>query len=328
MSKISQISILETREISIPSRHTIFQISVTTPVRSWVVSKRYTEFVVLHEKLSQLGSVPMDLPQKSLFNMSKSVVEARMVGLQKYLSAIVSQKDPTLKDSKPFLEFLAVPQGHNTSQVTVNLISRWNLEKESLVAFLSQIKSVLNDKDRSFSNGDSTVAQTKKFQARKGLKQAQELLGNLKENLNREGMAEGEYQRKLDLLYNMQREIEKLQESANASSNRSSVNSSQLFPATAKPTLKSTRKFGVETEETRTLDNNQLLQLQARQLDMQDKALDSLTDIVRRQKEISLVVSQELDHQNALLEQVNESVDQVEDKMKIADKKVHRILRG
>jgi regulator of vacuolar morphogenesis len=76
------------------------------------------------------------------------------------------------------------------------------------------------------------------------------------------------------------------------------------------------------------LDNQGLLQLQQQQLQTQDRMLDSLVDVVRRQKEIGLTISNELEIHNQILKEVNEKVDRVETNMSSGDKKMKKILKG
>ncbi|KAI8927780.1 hypothetical protein BC831DRAFT_451048 [Entophlyctis helioformis] len=95
---------------------------------------------------------------------------------------------------------------------------------------------------------------------------------------------------------------------------------------------RSSRKFGIvtgpqETDETRPLDNQGLLQLQRATLDQQESELDSLSSIIRRQREIGLAMSNELDSQNQLLDELNHQVDRVDTNLNNSNKKLTRILK-
>lgn len=109
----------------------------------------------------------------------------------------------------------------------------------------------------------------------------------------------------------------------------------ELLSGTSPPSSSSfsTRKFGrsnggPESEKTRMMDNQDLLMLQKTEMETQDKVVESLAKVVQRQKEISLVISKELDEQNALLEQVQDQVEKVETGLNIAQKKTRRILEN
>ncbi|KAI9018990.1 hypothetical protein DFJ74DRAFT_634358 [Hyaloraphidium curvatum] len=107
-----------------------------------------------------------------------------------------------------------------------------------------------------------------------------------------------------------------------------------LLGAAANP--RSNRRFGnstfvpqtLETDETRQLDNGGLVQLQKQQMEAQDGALDQLTDVVRRQKQIAGLISDELDHQNELLDELDAGVDRTGDRMKRAGKQLDKVLKG
>ena len=215
-----------------------------------------------------------------------------------------------------------------------------------------QLRSVLNERDRFASQGDSSSAHSKKFQARKAIKQAQESLQKLEEHLGlgREagGVAAGELERRRDLLRGVASDLEELEGLARtlstlpggsvvvSASANISTSKAQLFDGgggaglSSSPASSSRRVFGkpVETERTRMLDNNGLLRLQELEMKAQDLGVEALGKVVERQKEIGLVISRELDQQNLMLEGVEEQANRVQNNLKTADKKAKRILKG
>ena len=92
--------------------------------------------------------------------------------------------------------------------------------------------------------------------------------------------------------------------------------------------VNSQRKFGVvqETVETRPLDEEGLLLLQQQKLQLQDKVVESISSTVKRQKEIAMTISDEIDIQNKMLQDLDEAVDNVEIRLKNADKKIQRLF--
>ena len=94
----------------------------------------------------------------------------------------------------------------------------------------------------------------------------------------------------------------------------------------------SRRKFGVqppqETDETRPLDNRQVLGLQEQLMSQQDEALEALSSVISRQKMIGIAINQELDHQNQLLEDLDGTLGRVQGNLKAGDKKLNRIMKG
>ncbi|KAI9192937.1 uncharacterized protein BJ171DRAFT_35436 [Polychytrium aggregatum] len=109
----------------------------------------------------------------------------------------------------------------------------------------------------------------------------------------------------------------------------SSAASSTARPNNTTPP-RSTRRFGQpkETEQTRALDQQGLLQLQKQTMNQQDQSVDMLSSILQRQKQIGLAISDELDTQNSLLEDLDENVDRVGRNLKKADKRLANVRKG
>lgn len=80
-----------------------------------------------------------------------------------------------------------------------------------------------------------------------------------------------------------------------------------------------------ETERTRELDNGGVVQLQRQQMQEQDQDVDELARIIRRQKEMSLAIKDEVTVQNEMLDQMDRDVDRVEAKMKVANSKARKL---
>lgn len=80
-----------------------------------------------------------------------------------------------------------------------------------------------------------------------------------------------------------------------------------------------------ETERTRELENAGVVQLQRQQMQEQDQDVDELAKIIRRQKEMSLAIKDEVTVQNEMLDQMDRDVDRVEAKMKVANSKARKL---
>jgi regulator of vacuolar morphogenesis len=80
-----------------------------------------------------------------------------------------------------------------------------------------------------------------------------------------------------------------------------------------------------ETDKTRELDNEGVLQLQKQLMQDQDLDVEELGKIVRRQKEMGLAIHGELEVQNKMLERVDEDAGRVAKKIEIAKKRVGKI---
>jgi regulator of vacuolar morphogenesis len=80
-----------------------------------------------------------------------------------------------------------------------------------------------------------------------------------------------------------------------------------------------------ETDKTRELGNDGVLQLQQQIIREQDEDLVDLTTVVRRMKEMGVQINTEIVEQNALLGLFEEDVERVDGKIRIAKKRVDKI---
>jgi hypothetical protein len=69
------------------------------------------------------------------------------------------------------------------------------------------------------------------------------------------------------------------------------------------------RVLGKETERTRELDNEGVLQLQRQMMQSQDDNVDELRKIIIRQRELGTQINEELEVQNDLLRLADEEAD-------------------
>ncbi|KAH6720070.1 Phox homologous domain-containing protein [Leptodontidium sp. MPI-SDFR-AT-0119] len=185
--------------------------------------------------------------------------------------------------------------------------------------------------------------------AKRCLVKAGGLLGNLEDGLRIMSESEkrgtegkvgaGELRRRRDLLGSAKVEkegLEKLavslavkgQHKGSGSGNAAATqqDKSALFgPNVSRP---SGRVLGApvpETDKTRELDNEGVVQLQKQMMQDQDLDVEELAKIVRRQKEMGLAIHGELELQNEMLKRVDEDVDRVGRKIEVAKKRVGRI---
>lgn len=86
------------------------------------------------------------------------------------------------------------------------------------------------------------------------------------------------------------------------------------------------RVFGAkETDRTRELDNAGVLQLQKQIMQEQDEDVTDLTKVVMRMKQMGIQINDELQVQNEMLGMLEQDVDRVDDKIKVAKKRVDKI---
>lgn len=155
-----------------------------------------------------------------------------------------------------------------------------------------------------------------------GLKRISESSTNGNSN-GRHGLAsssslgEGEIRRRKDLLINARKEKDGLEDLLNAMAAKSRVDDAVASikdkealvgsaSAAGRKPAKSGRVLGKETERTRELDNQGVLQLQQDIMQDQDMSVGELMKIVQRQKELGIQINEELEVQNEMLRMVDE----------------------
>ena len=97
--------------------HTLYNITLRLPLRSFTLSKRYSDFSSFHSALVSQTTAPppAPLPAKSWFanTLSNATLrEERRAGLEEYLRAINDAEDPRWRTSSAWRAFLNLP---NTS---------------------------------------------------------------------------------------------------------------------------------------------------------------------------------------------------------------------
>ncbi|KAF4177788.1 hypothetical protein CNMCM8060_005306 [Aspergillus lentulus] len=98
-----------------------------------------------------------------------------------------------------------------------------------------------------------------------------------------------------------------------------------LVGSASRKLARSGRVLGKETERTRELDNQGVLQLQKQTMEDQDMSIEELRKIVQRQKELGIAINAELEIQNELLKLTDEDTDRLEKKIEIGKKRVGKI---
>ncbi|OGM39840.1 SNARE complex subunit (Vam7) [Aspergillus bombycis] len=146
-------------------------------------------------------------------------------------------------------------------------------------------------------------------------------------------LGDGELRRRKDLLINARKEKDGLEDLLNAMAAKSRVDNAvasvqdkeALVGNASRKPARSGRVLGKETERTRELDNQGVLQLQRQTMDDQDQSVEELLKIIRRQKELGIAINEEVEIQNALLSIANEDAERVHRKIDIGKKRIGKI---
>ncbi|KAF2274947.1 uncharacterized protein EI97DRAFT_434852 [Westerdykella ornata] len=292
---------------------------------------------------------------------SPEQIAKRQEGLENYLVAIETSDDGRWRVSKAYRDFLnlndkqapAVP-GAQFGQDRVRDSSDW-LDK------FADVKRNLQDARLWLTRREQAMAATAQHEAganaKRGLVRAGTLLSALDEGLERlsgkgvdewggEKLGDGEVRRRRDMISAARKEREGLESVLNSMAVKSAVaGTGSSTPSTSSAAVTKEQKAALfkggnggptsgrrvlgaplkETERTRELDNEGVLQLQKQIIQEQDEDLVDLAKVVRRMKELGVQINEEIVQQNALLGLLDEDVERVDGKMKIAKKRMDRI---
>ncbi|TPX37495.1 hypothetical protein SmJEL517_g00728 [Synchytrium microbalum] len=406
---VTQIRLPSYEIVNTPSRHVKYTVSLQGPVRSWTVTKRYSDFDALHRTLSLLATTPVYPPGKTLFSSLPSqafnpdFLTARRIGLERYLQAILHHPNAIWRRSKDWCDFFGIPDRKaNTNSAywqkgdannEKDDIEGWMDEYASVMDALRQVRQYVVERDKAYARGDMTVSNTASMNGKKVLNTLTQRIKTLEDALARLGLewsqvrqvvpppptyddamvaaaansqvGGGEWNRRHDMITTLRDERDALtrvlalppknhiqdkqallsHNNTNSSNNNSGGSGSNsyngggmLMPTDSNSSSssstnvyssspKTSRRFGAaqETDVTRPLSNEGVLQLQQQIMATQDGEVDALLSIVRRQKQIGSAISEELDNQNQLLTEVDQGVDRTRIGVKKIGKQLDKV---
>lgn len=300
---------------------------------------------------------PVCLPKKHFLSSTlnnPALVEERRKGLEEYLQAIVDSTDSKWRDSPPWRTFINLP-------ITSSRQSKAGMsgKEEDWLEVHKQAKVLLQDARQHLSRRSTAPTIKDQHSASAAAKRCLVLAGTkvttLQNTVEKEGglVGEGEMRRRRDLIRELNTEILGLERLSQAiATQRSSLSvpnaadpvnplfaqqqqqpyqsqhhlSSQGSPGSRGVSAR--RVFGApppETERTKGLENDELLQLQTTIMKEQDDQMDEFLRQVRRTRGVAEQIHEELDSQIDLLNGLDEDVDRVEGKIKRAGKRADKL---
>ncbi|KGO78250.1 hypothetical protein PITC_036180 [Penicillium italicum] len=333
-----------TVEIAIPNTtlsntsppHTVYHITLRLPLRSFTVPKRYSDFATFHSTLiSQTNATPpAPLPSKTWFSKTISndrLREDRRRGLEEYLRAINESEDGRWRTSPAWRAFLNLPTAVASTGTGPDAMAP------------PDMKNHLHDARLQLSRRDQETTPQKQHessaQAKGSLVRAGTMITTLEDGLKNIGRGDksshlqtssslggGELRRRKDLLINARKEKDGLEDLLHAMATKSRldhtvasiqdkgalINSGNVAGDASsgrKTPARAGRVLGKETERTRELDNEGVLQLQRQMMQSQDDNVDQLRKIIIRQRELGTQINEELEVQNDLLRLADEEAD-------------------
>jgi regulator of vacuolar morphogenesis len=345
--------------------YTVYNIALRLPLRSYTTQKRYSDFLVLHSGLTdQVGSPPpCSLPGKSWFAKTVSnpqLTEERRQALETYLKTINEIDDSRWRTTSVWRAFLNLPSSFSGSTSTAAGALHSAISGPAggggpitdPVMWLDihrDLKAQLQDARLNLTNRDQASTPQQQHEAgaaaKSHLVKASGLIAALEEGLSKiqksesgawggPKLGEGELRRRKDLLTSAKKDRDGLENLLNAMAAKSKLDQTVasfkqtqelMGSASAKPKVGGGRVLGKETNETRELDNQGIVQLQKQKMADQDLDVEELRKIVHRQKELGMAINEELEVQNEILRMVDEDVDRVQGKIQIAKRRIGKI---
>jgi len=350
--------------------YTVYNLTLSTPLRTTVIPKRYSDFTTLHSTLiSTCGAAPpAPLPSKSWFKRTvndPALADERRRGLAQYVSAIESDDDPRWRASAAWRAFLNLPTGPagrgdkskdaEAAAPAAMTGNQWLDAHEALRALLHEARALLVRREQAAAvaaqHEASAAAKKNLVKANSAILRLEDGLKGLAAGVRGERLGEGEVRRRRDLLSRARKEREGLEGVLNAWVVRRGDPTVALATDGQKEGLfdgvgqgagsgmpgafpsgvagSSRRVLGggpaKETDKTRELDNDGVLQLQKQIMQEQEMDVEDLTKVVRRMKEMGIAINEELVEQGQLLDMLDQDVDRVNAKVEIAKKRVGKI---
>ncbi|MCJ1452224.1 hypothetical protein MMC28_002566 [Mycoblastus sanguinarius] len=352
-----EIAIPNTQISNTAKPYTLYNITLRLPLRTFTVQKRYSDFTSLDSALtSQAGAAPpTQLPSKSWFartTSSPEFTEERRKGLEAYVKTVNATDDERWRNTSAWRTFLNLPSNNSLKSSlasklrgAVNGISNGQPITDPVVWLdhHRNLKSELHDARLHITRRDQApTAQAQheaSAQAKKCLVRAGTMITALDTGLQHlssgstwgaSKLGDGELRRRRDLVSSAKREKEGL-ETLNAAMVAKSQVDQTVASAAEKTSLmgprmpSSSRVLGKETDKTRALDNNGVVQLQKQLMQDQDQDVTVLARAVARQKELGVAIQEELEVQNEMLGMLDEDVTRVQGKMDVARKRIGKI---
>jgi len=291
---------------------------------------------------------------------SPEAIEKRRAGLETYLRAIEAADDARWRVAKAYRSFLDLDDrdGKKVSGFPGSQFGKDRVRDSSdCLDKHAELKSSLQDARRWLTAREQASAATAQHEAaanaKKSLLRAGTLISALDEGLGRlsgsssdewsgEKLGEGEIRRRRDMISGLRKEKDGLESVLNSMAVKAAMAGSGTAPSTSSAAVTESQKAGLfkgaskpagrrvlgapqETDKTRELDNDGVLQLQKQIIQDQDEDLVDLTTVVRRMREMGVQINQEIVEQNAMLGLLDEDVERVDGKIKIAKKRVDKI---
>lgn len=314
-------------------RFSIKVLNGTDQVSLQHINKRFSDFLELKNVLEKKFNceLPYELPTRQFGlwrsnGLDSEIIEDRKLKFSKFINDLLNDSfDTRWKDSLEVSEFLNLSKDWNKPNISKN-IGKPKIENDlnDPIQWMKEFRDCKNQLDASRKLNIDGSSNTKL------LMQLRLKANNLKNSLKmmtEEQLKKVEKERRNNLISTLKHDITEaavgggniMKETNNHSGMKDLLfNEGDKLKEPKKPIV-GRRKFG-ETNETLSLNNQEMLQLHKDKTQLQDDELLQLHQIVQRQKQMSIEMNHELIQQNELLDLFDKDVD-------VSSNKLHRANR-
>ncbi|KAG2166152.1 hypothetical protein VTO58DRAFT_109015 [Aureobasidium pullulans] len=292
-----------------------------------------------------------------------TLTEQRRRGLEAYVRAIVDAQDARWRSSTVWRHFLSLPQDDKASRLqqqndSVTDPSAWLDLHRDVKNQLHTARQLLKKRDAAATAQEqhaiSADAKANLVRAATGLARLDDALTKLskkpKDSSDDDGgwdqssLGERELRRRGDMLASARAETETLESTLKSlvvkpqgsmlsastfAASASETDKRALWGDTPTATARSSRRVlggpAQETDRTRELDNQGVLQLQKQVMGEQEQDVLEIGKAVTRMKEMGIMINEELVVQNEMLSMMDQDVDRVQGKIDVAKKRIKKI---
>eukprot|EP00033_Pygsuia_biforma_P001087 GCRY01001238.1.p1 GENE.GCRY01001238.1~~GCRY01001238.1.p1 ORF type:complete len:229 (+),score=30.61 GCRY01001238.1:257-943(+) len=160
------------------------------------------------------------------------------------------------------------------------------------------------------------------------------LLTKMAKNKSMHGITDKEISRRRDLLHNLNNQKESFISTLNkpVPVAGSSADRDTLFGGQGNQSSSSGRTWGSqppkETARTQGLNNDQIVFMQQQMMEEQDQGVDALLATVQQQKHLGYAISDELDLQKGLLDDLDGEVDKTQGNLKRQGRRLNKLSKS
>ncbi|ORX70012.1 hypothetical protein DL89DRAFT_222967 [Linderina pennispora] len=363
MEQIRYVKIPTVETRTEPDTHVEYALQVQGPVRSWTVWHRYNDFVAFAYDLSREFpgvSPPVALPPKTLTSWFSKLtapapgkgassqldfIEERRHGLERFVQSMITCEDTRWRMSQSLQKFLA-PAGKSARYVKSKgsgdveadsgwvTAASWLDDMRGAEQMVRDVRQCILKRENALTRNEVSISHQCTLQAKRKLGDLAKALKDLERGLDAIGpsLTAGELLRRQDMLAGLSEEKVNLTRMVlGPGVVVSSSDKAALLDGASADANGGTRVLGragnapKETNETRGLDNQGLLQLQADRMKEQDLVVTDFSRLLQRQREMGIAIGSELDLQNQLLSELDQDLDRTGNKLATARRQASQL---